>query len=118
MLLPRALTVLVGLPILLAGIYFGNIPFFFLVLGIVILGLREFYFLARETGYACYPAIGVTGGLLVVLSVFLNGLSFGQVTENQGTSSILALALLVIVLYSLWRGPADISLSEWSVTWF
>jgi phosphatidate cytidylyltransferase len=52
----------------------------------------------------------------VVLSVFLNGVSFGSVTDNQTTSAIIGLMLVVIVTRSLIKGPADTSLSEWSVT--
>jgi phosphatidate cytidylyltransferase len=118
MLLPRFLTAVVGLPLLMASIYFGGLPFFFIVLGITLLGLREFYFLAEESGYPCYKQWGLVLGGLVFISVFLNGLSFGQVTENQLTSGLIALSLVMIVMKSLWRGPADTSLSEWAVTFF
>ena len=118
MLLPRFLTAVVGLPLLIAAIYFGSLPFFFIVLGIALLGLREFYYLAEESGYPCYRWLGVVGGGLLLVSVFLNGLAFGQVTDNQLTSSLIALVLVLIVVSSLWRGPADTSLSEWSVTFF
>ncbi len=118
MLLPRFLTALLGLPLLIAAIYFGSLPFFFLVLGIVILGLREFYYLAEESGYPSYKWVGVAGGGILFVSVFLNGLSFAQVTENQGTAALLAVLLCGIVLRSLWRGPAETTLSEWAVTLF
>jgi len=117
-LLPRVLTALVGIPVLLGAVYFGGLPFFFVVLGIILLGLREFFWLAQESGYPCYSSIGVLGGLLVALSVFLNGLSFGQATENQGTAALMALILLAIVIRSLLRGPAETTLSEWGVTFF
>jgi phosphatidate cytidylyltransferase len=116
MLLPRILTGIVGGALLLAAIYFGSLPFLFVVLGIVMISVREFYSLARETGYPCYPAIGLAASAVIVMSVFLNGVSFGQATENQLTSALVALILVVIVCKSLTRGPADTSLSEWSVT--
>ena len=53
MLLPRILTGIVGAALLLGAIYFGSLPFFFIVLGVVMLAVREFYFLAEETGYPC-----------------------------------------------------------------
>lgn len=125
MLLPRVLTAVVGLPLLVGAIHFGSLPFFFVVLGIVLLGLREFYHLAQETGYPCYEWMGFLFGGLLVISVFLNGVAFGQngaefglVTENQGTAAILSLALVAFVLRSLARGPSDTTLSEWSVTFF
>jgi len=116
MLLPRILTSLLGGALLLGAIYFGNLPFFFIVLGIVLVGVREFYSLAKETGYPCYSGLGVLASGLIVLSVFLNGVSFGQVAENQLTSAIIGLILVLIVTRSLVRGPADTSLSEWGVT--
>lgn len=118
MLFPRILTALVGLPLLLAAIYFGSLPFFLLLLGIVVLSLREFYFLAREGGYPSYSTAGTLAGVLIVISVFLNGTAFGQWTENQATSALIALILVAIVFVSLLRGPSETLLAEWSVTFF
>jgi phosphatidate cytidylyltransferase len=118
MLFPRILTAVVGLPLLIAAIYFGSLPFLFLILAIVFLGLREFYFMAEETGYPVYRWIGTASGLVLVLSIFLNGTAFGQVTENQATSAILALILIALAVRSMTRGPAETLLSEWGVTLF
>ncbi len=116
MLLPRILTAIVGSALLLGAIYFGSLPFLFVVLGIVLVAVREFYTLARDTGYPCYPGLGLFASAAIVLSVFLNGVSFGQVTENQLTAALISLFLVAIVFRSLTRGPQDTSLSEWSVT--
>ncbi len=116
MLIPRVLTAIVGGSVLMGAIYFGSLPFFFIVLGIVLLGTREFYALAKATGYPCFSGIGTVSSALLVFSVFLNGVSFGSATDNQTTSAIIALILIMIVVKSLMKGPADTSLSEWSVT--
>ncbi len=116
MLLPRFLTSLIGSVILLGSIFMGGLPFLFVVLAIVLIGVREFYSLAEETGYPCYPWMGLVASALLVLSVYLNGLSMGQVAENPFTASLIALFLIVIVGRSLARGPAETSLSEWSIT--
>jgi len=118
MLLPRLMTAVVGVPFLVLAIYFGGLPFFFVVLGIVLLGLREFYFLASESGYPSFPVLGVVSGAFLLFSVFANGMTFGQITENQGTPAVLSLILLLVVLRSLAHAPTDTSLSEWSVTFF
>lgn len=118
MLLPRVLTAVVGVPILLAAIHFGGLPFFFIILAITLLGLREFYFLARETGYPCYPVLGIVLGGLLTFSVFLNGVGFAAVTENQATAALISIALVLVVLRSFIKGPADTTLSEWAVTFF
>jgi len=116
MLLPRISTGIIGAALILGSIFFGGLPFLFIVLGIVMLGVREFYYLAGETGYPSYPGIGLAASVLVVLSVFLNGVSFGQVTDNQTTSALLGLIMILIVSRSLAKGPRDTSLSEWGVT--
>lgn len=118
MLLPRFLTAMVGGALFLAAIYFGSLPYLFVVLGITLLGVREFYFLAEETGYPSYPWVGLTASLLLFLSVYLNGVSFGAVTDNQATGALLTLVGAAIVVRSLIRGPSDTTLSEWSVTFF
>lgn len=116
MLLPRILTAIVGGVFFLAAIYFGSLPFFFIVLGIVLLASREFYYLAEETGYPCYSGIGVLASACLVISVYLNGVGFGSLTDNQATSALLALVLILIVFRSLMKGPSDTSLSEWGTT--
>jgi phosphatidate cytidylyltransferase len=110
------MTAMVGLPLLIAAIYFGGLPFFFLILAIVFLGLREFYYIAEETGYPVYRWVGTCAGVLLVLSVFLNGTSFGQVTENQATSAVIALILIAVTVRSFMRGPSETILSEWGIT--
>jgi phosphatidate cytidylyltransferase len=118
MLLPRVATAAIGVPIFIGAIYLGSLPFLFVIMAIILLGLREFYFLAEETGYPAYKGIGVVCGAVIALSVYMNGVALGSVTENQATSALLAVLLIVIVVKSLFRGPADTSLSEWAVTFF
>lgn len=118
MLLPRFLTAIVGLPLLIGATLMGGLPFFFLVLGVVLIGLREFYFLAQESGYPCYLWEGMGAGFLLTVSVFLNGVGFGQSTENQLTSALIAMALIYLVVRGLWRGPTETLLSEWGITFF
>ncbi len=118
MLLPRLATGILGAAFLLTAVYVGSLPYFFIILGIVLLGVREFYFMAEETGYPCYKSIGTLASGLIVCSVYLNGVSFGQVTDNQVTSAFISFVLLWITIRSLIKGPADTSLSEWAITFF
>ena len=118
MLFPRLITAIIGLPLLIAAVYFGSLPFFFLILGVAFLGLREFYVLAEENGYPTFRWIGTLAGLLIVLSVFLSGTSFAQVTENQFTAAVLSLVIVVLAVRSIFRGPTETLLSEWGVTFY
>jgi phosphatidate cytidylyltransferase len=117
-LLPRFLTAVVGLPLLIAGIYFGSLPFLFLILAVSFLALREYYGLAEENGYPTFRWFGVVAGLLIVVSVFLNGTGFAQVTENQLTAAIISILIVALAIRSVLRGPSETLLSEWGVTLF
>jgi phosphatidate cytidylyltransferase len=118
MLLPRLLTGVLGGALLLGVIYTGGLPFFLVILGLSLVALREFYDLSKDTGYATVANVGLFGGFLLTTSVFLNGMGWGSITDNQGSAFLLAIFILILVLYGLLRGPADIRLSEWSVTLF
>jgi phosphatidate cytidylyltransferase len=117
-LLPRFVTVLLGVPLLLGAIYYGSLPFFFLVLGVAFLAMREFYYLAGENGYPTFRWLGLASGLLVLFSVYLNGTSFGNVGENQFTAALLSAVIILLAVRSVLRGPSETLLSEWAVTFF
>lgn len=116
MLLPRFLTALVGIPLFLGAVYFGGLPFLFILLGIVWLGVREFYAIAEQTGYPCYPWLGQIATVLLLISLYLNGMSLGASIDHQGTPALVMLILLAIVARSLFKAPSDTSFSEWAVT--
>jgi phosphatidate cytidylyltransferase len=118
MLLPRFLTALVGAPLFLAALFFGGLPLFFVVLGIVWLGVREFYTLAEETGYPCYSIFGQIVAILWLASIFVNGGSIGVSIDNLGTPAVLTLIFIALIARSILRKPSETSLSEWSVTFF
>ena len=75
MFLARVLTGVVGGALVLAAIHFGELPFFFLILGISVMALKEFYTLVRSTGYAVSIPIGLAGGALLVGSIFLRNVA-------------------------------------------
>jgi len=118
MLLPRLLTGIFGGALLLGVIYTGGLPFFLIILGISLVALREFYGLCRATGYATSAVVGLIGGFLLTVSIFLNGVSWGALAENQGTAFLIAVIVLILVLQGLVKGPADTRISEWAVTLF
>jgi len=118
MLLPRFLTALVGIPLFLGAVYFGGLPFLFILLGVVWLGVREFYAIAEQTGYPCFPWLGQIAAILLLVSFYLNGGSLGASLDHQGTPALFMLILLAIVLRSLVQAPSDTSISQWAVTLF
>jgi phosphatidate cytidylyltransferase len=115
MLLPRLITAVIGIPLILLAIYWGSVPFFILILGVTFLSLREYYILAREK-YTAQPVIGVTVGLVVFVSLFLNGTRLGPLADNQGTVALLSLVLLPIFAREMFRPKIERTIESIAIT--
>src|SRR5581483_4951364 len=112
MLLPRFLTALVGAPILLLSIWWGQIPFFILVFGITLLALHEYYNLAHEANWPVSPRMGMICGAILLFCIVLFGTRFdwasgsardALVSPRQAlfTPAVLTLLLLLNLLGAL-----------------
>ena len=64
----RTLTTLIAVPIILACIYFGGIPFLVLILGLALIAVNEFYNLMMKKGF--FPAYYVGNIITVFFVVF------------------------------------------------
>jgi len=73
MLLPRFLTALIGVPLFLWAIWWGQIPFFILFFGVTMLALYEYYTLAEESAWPVSKNLGLFCGALLSVSIFLFG---------------------------------------------
>ncbi|HCJ67579.1 MAG TPA: phosphatidate cytidylyltransferase [Elusimicrobia bacterium] len=128
MLLPRFLTALLGIPLILLLIWVGYLPFFLLVYAIIFLGLYEFYYLWTEKGYQPDKLFGYIFGSLLLFSFYFNGLGLANPKLNEGTALILSLGFLLYLAISLFRKKANeqgnylnIILTFWGiiyVVWF
>lgn len=118
MLLPRLITAVVGIPLILLTVYWGGIPFLLLMAGVVFLSLREFYILAGQGKYGTQPVIGMIAGMLLFLSLFLNGTSLGPIADNQGTVALLAVLLIPMFAREMVRSSAQKAIERLSVTFF
>lgn len=84
MLLPRFLTALFGIPLILLLIWIGYLPFFFLVYGIIFLGLYEFYYLWVNKGYRPDKIFGYIFGSFLLFSLYLQGRDSPLLSEGAG----------------------------------
>ena len=73
MILPRFLTALVGVPLLVLAVWWGHIPFFVLIFGVVMLSLYEFYTLAGEADWPLSKFTGLLLGAGLIAAVYLFG---------------------------------------------
>ncbi|MCX5781417.1 MAG: phosphatidate cytidylyltransferase [Elusimicrobia bacterium] len=117
MLLPRLLTSIIGIPLVLLSIYWGNIPFFILMCGVVFLALWEYFVLVR-TKYSSQPFIGIIMGLCLFLFVFLSGTSFGPASLNQSTAAFLSLFLIPVFAVEMLKKKREHSIETMAVTFF
>jgi len=116
MLAARLVTGIIGGALLLGVLYWGGLPFFLIFLGIALVGLREFYSLAKQSGYPVFSSLGIIGGGLLMVSVFTSGIYFGTSSDSQVTPALVAVLLIVMIVWSVIRGQRDTVLSEWGIT--
>ena len=107
MLLPRFLTALVGVPLVLLALWWGQIPFFILFLGITLLALYEYLDLADEAGWPVYKLSGLLLGGCLSVAVFLFGTKMGFMRHAQPeiyfTPAVISAVLFLLVIPALFR---------------
>ncbi len=115
MLLPRLITAIIGIPLIILTVYWGGIPFFVMMFGITFLALREYYLLAEQGNYSCQPVTGMITGMILFISLFLNSTALGPLAENQGTTALLSIILIPVFAIEMFRQPQK-ALERISVT--
>ena len=103
MILPRLLTAIIGIPVIMLAIYFGGIPFFILVIIIVLFSLQEYFFIIDRTQFNLQKVNGYIFGLLVMLAVYFNGSRILSPAQSQLTSIVFTTALLAFFCYEILR---------------
>ncbi len=104
MLLPRILTAIVGIPLILGAIYIGSVPFLVLVWGISLLALYEVFGIFKKMGHAVHSVFGLFLASALYLVFIAPGSVEPQYLLPLKSPPLLGLALtLVIVILSLWE---------------
>lgn len=96
MILPRLVTAIIGIPIVLLAIYFGNIPFFLLVLIVTAFCYQEYFFLLEQKRYSPHKVTGYACGLLLLVAIYINGAGLLSASGSRLTSLIFTLSLIVL----------------------
>lgn len=99
MALPRILTAIVLVPLVVAAIWYGSVPFFLFVLGVAILSFWEYAVMAGGGGYPNRLILGLLGTAALILALSLDGArAFGPV--HEAPSPLFMLVLWLIVAFS------------------
>lgn len=122
MLLPRFLTALIGVPLLVLAVWWGQIPFFILILGIILIALHEYYTLAEEANWPVSKKSGLLCGGILAGSIFLFGTRMNWSKTGSleifFSPAILSILLILLVLGALFRRDKESVFLSLAVTWF
>lgn len=90
----RSISILLGVPVILACIFYGGLPFLFLVLILALIAVNEFYNLMMKKGY--FPAYYV--GNLITASFIIFGYYALKRNWEPAHSAILTLAAAIAMI--------------------
>jgi phosphatidate cytidylyltransferase len=101
--LPRILTAALFVPLVLAVVWYGSLPFFLFVCGVCLLSIWEYSVMAEEGGYPNQLVIGLLGGLLILLALFFDGAPLGPLHHAPGPLFIFVFWVFVVVFREFFR---------------
>jgi phosphatidate cytidylyltransferase len=109
MVLPRVLTSIFLVPIIVAVVWVGTLPFFLFVCAVCLFCLWEYSLIADEGGYPNQLLMSLGGGFLVLLSLYMDGVSWGPVRETPGPLFIFMFWTFFVFLREFLRKDASLS---------
>lgn len=119
MLLPRFLTALIGVPLLVGAIWWGQLAFFVLLFGIAILALHEFLTLAEGAAWPVNKKAGLLLGSFLLIFFLLLGSKMGlsKTASFPFSASLVLLLLIVLILMGLFSREKENVFLSVAVTW-
>ena len=105
----RVISALVGVPILIALLFLGKLPFFALVLGLTLVALGEFFSMVRHQGRHPIAILGLVGGAAICI---------GALLKEEAGFGIAIVFILMIALVLNYSGIKGGNLSDLAVTVF
>jgi phosphatidate cytidylyltransferase len=102
MLLPRILTAILGIPIILVCIYYGSGLFLLLLFIIILYMLHEFIHMVNTVGYEVSPIIVYLVGLITFFSIVFEPMQFNKISL-QLTSINFTLILFILFFVEIVR---------------
>lgn len=91
MVLPRVLTAALLVPVMIAVVWVGTVPYFLFMSMVCLFCLWEYSLMAEEGGYPNQMLMMLSGGVLILLSLYLDGAQWGPVREAPGPMFVLML---------------------------
>ena len=110
MVLPRILTAAVLVPLVLAIVWFGSLPFYLFVLAVCLLSAWEFALMAKRGGYPNQIVVGILGTVLLLGTLILDGGGWGPLARTPGPVFVFALVAFASFVREFFRPDKSYSL--------
>ncbi|HBB66931.1 MAG: hypothetical protein A2X28_05210 [Elusimicrobia bacterium GWA2_56_46] len=101
MLLPRVLTAVIGIPVVLSLIHLGGLPYAAFVFTIIVLALYEYYLLMKMGGKPVQGPTLFTLGLILPAALFLDHYSSAQAGGDNFAGSVVTLTVISALIYEI-----------------
>ncbi len=116
MILPRILTAVIGIPLVILSVYWGGVPYFILVSGILLFSLREFFLISKKASYNPHTVLGIILGYLFFVSIFLSSTSFSQKADHQLVPMVITVILFVVILIEIFKKTPQKAIERIGIT--
>jgi phosphatidate cytidylyltransferase len=97
--LPRILTAIVLIPVVLAAVWFGTLPFFVFILGVSLLTYWEFSLMAEEGGYPNQLFVGLFASFAVLLALYLDGVPGWGPVHRAPSALFIFMAVCFLIFF-------------------
>jgi len=118
MLLPRLLTAVIGIPVILIAIKFGGIPYLVLVTGIILFALNEYFFLLKYGKYNAHPVPAYVMSVMLLSSIYISGAKLIPAMDGFSTSVVFSAGLILFFLFEIITGNPRGSMGRIGVSVF
>ncbi len=110
----RLLVAVITIPFLVYIYYHGGIPLLVFTIGVVGVGLREYYNMIEKSGQAVYKKIGLVAGVCVPIIFYMNANYSWKVTPFE----LIIFILLGLLGYGACKGAVENSTRTMGLTLF
>ncbi len=84
MLLPRVLTAVFLVPLVVAVVWYGSIPYFLFVAAVCLFAVWEYSLMAEDGGYPNQLGMSLIGSLLMLVALYIDGAPAGPLRQAPG----------------------------------
>lgn len=109
MVLPRVLTALALIPLVLAVVWFGSLPYFIFVAGVCLFAYWEYALMADAGGYPNQLVMGLGGTAVILFAFYLDGVPWGPLQAAPSVFFVFIVWMFAVFLREFVRRDKGLS---------